>query len=175
VGKYLDILRRAETGGSDKNDKNDKSPPFGRLCRFGRTRSALSEVFAALERRCPDHVETGRWQQAVEDGRRFLAQWGEQAHALGWSARDLFGLHKPPERPRPNYNRLSRYDDTGLVWLLRGRELVALTAATAAIASSTGSITTYRRHNKPALGPVGDSLDDLEPAVRLAGAPHDRP
>jgi hypothetical protein len=96
--------------------------------------------------------------------------------AASWrSARDLFGLHKPPERPRPNYNRLSRYDDTGLVWLLRGRELVALTAATAAIASSTGSITTYRRHNKPALGPVGDSLDDLEPAVRLAGAPHDRP
>jgi Protein of unknown function (DUF3987) len=29
--------------------------------------------------------------------------------------------------------------------------------------------------NRPALGPVGDSLDDLEPAVRLAGAPHDRP
>jgi hypothetical protein len=26
-----------------------------------------------------------------------------------------------------------------------------------------GSHTTYRRHNKPALGPVGDSLDDLEP------------
>jgi hypothetical protein len=28
VGKYLDILRRAETGGYDKNDKNDKSPPL---------------------------------------------------------------------------------------------------------------------------------------------------
>ncbi len=26
----------------------------------------------------------------------------------------------------------------------------------------TGAITIYRRHNKPALGPVGDSLDDLE-------------
>ena len=154
MGKYLDILRRAETEGYDINDK---SPPFGRLCRFGRTRSALSEVFAVLERRCPDHVETGRWQHAVEDGRRFLAQWGEQAEALGWSA-------KPPERPRPNYNRLSRYDDTGLVWLLCGREVVALTAATAAIVSSTGSITTYRRHNKPALGPIGDSLDDLEGA-----------
>jgi hypothetical protein len=52
---------------------------------------------------------------------------------------------------------------------------VALTEATAAIQSSTGAITIYRRHNKPALGPMGDSLDDLEPAVRLAGAPHDRP
>ena len=40
--------------------------------------------------------------------------------------------------------------------------VVALTKATAAIQSSTGAITTYRCHNKPALGPVGDSLDDLE-------------
>jgi hypothetical protein len=40
-----------------------------------------------------------------------------------------------------------------------GREVVALTEATAAIQSSTGAIsaiTTYRRHNKPALGPPGD-------------------
>jgi hypothetical protein len=26
-----------------------------------------------------------------------------------------------------------------------------------------GGHTIYRRHNKPALGPVGDSLDDLKP------------
>jgi hypothetical protein len=29
--------------------------------------------------------------------------------------------------------------------------------------ATTSPITTYRRHNKPALGPVGDSLDDLDP------------
>ena len=38
----------------------------------------------------------------------------------------------------------------------------ALTEATAAIMNPTGAITTYRKNNKPALGPVGDSLDDLE-------------
>jgi hypothetical protein len=81
----------------------------------------------------------------------------EQAEALGWTAKHLFGLHKPPNRPHPSYSRLSRYDETGLIWLLGGREVVALTEATAAIQSSTGAITTYRRHNKPALGPVGDS------------------
>jgi len=43
-----------------------------------------------------------------------------------------------------------------------GRPAVALTETTAAIQNPTGAITTYRRHNKPALGPVGDSLDDLE-------------
>jgi hypothetical protein len=36
---------------------------------------------------------------------------------------------------------------------------VALTAGTAAIENpETGSITTYRKHNKPALGPLGDLL-----------------
>jgi hypothetical protein len=116
-----------------------------------------------LEQRRPHHVPIGRWQQAVEDGRRFMARWGKQAEALGWEAKDLFGLHKPPAQPHPSYRRLSRYDETGLIWLLCGREVVALTEATAVIRSSTGAITIYRRHYKPALGPVGDSLDDLEP------------
>jgi hypothetical protein len=41
--------------------------------------------------------------------------------------------------------------------------VIVLTEATAAIQSSTGATTIYRRHNKPALGPLGDSLDDFEP------------
>ena len=44
---------------------------------------------------------------------RFLAEWGEQAEALGWTARDLFGLHEVPANPHPTYQRLSRYDCTG--------------------------------------------------------------
>jgi len=40
---------------------------------------------------------------------------------------------------------------------------VALTTDTAAIENGdTGSITTYRKNNKPALGPLGDSLDDFK-------------
>jgi hypothetical protein len=127
--------------------------PFGRLSRFGRT-------LHVLESRCPDHVPALRWQQCVEDGKRFLARWGEQTEALRWTARDLFGLQTPPAKPHPSYSRLSRYDETGLIWLLQGRLVVALTETTAAIQNPTGAITTYRRHNKPALGPPGDSLDD---------------
>jgi hypothetical protein len=45
----------------------------------------------------------------------------------------------------------------------QGRPGVALTEDTATIRNpATGSLTTYRRFNKPALGPVGDSLDDLK-------------
>ena len=162
MGKYLDILARAET--CDKSDKSDKSPPpvvqhtakntFGRLNRFGR-------AFSALEARCPDRVPTDRWQQAVEDGRTFLAQWGDQAHALGWTAKDLFGLLAVPEHVKPSFNRLSRCDATGLIWLLDGRRVVALSEDRAAIQSPSGNVTIYRKINKQALGPVGDSLDDF--------------
>jgi hypothetical protein len=171
MGKYLDIIRRIdeEERGRDISDLSDKSPTavcdamgardpqytFGRLGRFGRT-------FQELERRCPEYVEAADWQQAVEDSRRFLAQWSEQALALGWTSRDLFGLHTPPDEPRSSYRRLSRYDCTGLVWLLRGRPVVALTEGTAAIRSTTGNVTKYRKHDKPALGPLGDSLGDTE-------------
>jgi hypothetical protein len=47
------------------------------------------------------------------------------------------------------------------MWLLRGNPVVALTATTAAIEHKSGSITNYRKLNKPAFGPCGDSLDDF--------------
>jgi hypothetical protein len=121
-----------------------------------------ARTMAALRERCPDLIEVERWRQCLADGEQFLAQWGEQAAALGWAARDLFGLMPVPSNPHPSFSRLSRYDETGLLWLLQGREVVALTESTAAIMNATSNVTTYRKHHKPALGPVGDSLDDLE-------------
>lgn len=120
------------------------------------------KVFAFLQLQPPALVPVERWQRCVEDGSRFLAKWGDQAEALGWSSADLFGLHIPSANPHPSYSRLSRYDETGLCWLLQGRPVVALTADTAAIENKTGNITVYRRHNKPGLGPLGDSLGDLK-------------
>jgi hypothetical protein len=142
----------------DKSDKSDKSLPFGRLSRFGR-------ILEELERRCPDHVDPADWELAITDGRSFLSLWGEQAEALGWTTADLFELGPVPERPPANYRRLSRYDLTGLLWLLKGRPVVALTDATAAIQTQSSAILTYRKYNKPALGPLGDSLDDMGPAA----------
>jgi hypothetical protein len=123
-----------------------------------------ARVMAALSESCPAMVEVHRWEDAKIDAEAFLQRWGEQAEALGWTARDLLGLHTIPERPAPGYRRLSRYDETGLIWLLRGRPVVALAGSTAAIESPTGAITIYRKNNNPALGPVGDSLDDIDPS-----------
>ena len=82
----------------------------------------------------------------------------------GLPARPLFGWPDVPDRPGPKYQRLSRYDQTGLVWLLHGRRVVELTKDKAVIETATGTVS-YRRYNKPALGPLGDSLDDFAPAI----------
>jgi hypothetical protein len=51
--------------------------------------------------------------------------------------------------------------------LLGGRRVVALTEGTAAIQNqATGSVTMYRRFDKPALGPLGDSLEDFTEGLR---------
>jgi hypothetical protein len=142
-------------GGFDGFDGTRSSPFPDSLGRYGR-------VVAAFEAGCPGLVPAERWRQAVEDGRCFLARWGDQAHALGWTAKDLFGLLTVPEHAKPSFNRLSRYDETGLIWLLDGRRVVALSEDRAAIQSPSGNVMIYRKLNKPALGPVGDSLDDLQ-------------
>jgi hypothetical protein len=82
------------------------------------------------------------------------------AAALNWSSRELFGLHQVPAQPAATYQRLSRYDATGLIWLLQGRPVVALTEGEAAI-QRDGAVVVHRKDRKPALGPLGDSLDDL--------------
>jgi hypothetical protein len=118
-------------------------------------------TLTALKSKCPALIELQRWRQAVADSKCFLARWDTQAGGLGWTARDLFGLHAVPDNPPPNYRRLSRYDETGLIWLLQGRPVVMLTDATAAIENPSGTVTVYRKYRKPSLGPVGDSLDDF--------------
>ena len=114
-----------------------------------------------LDRRCPEYVEPERWRQCIKDAERFLATWGDKALALGWNSDELFGLHEPPVRPHPSYHRLSRYDATGLLWLLQGCRVTALSSGTAAIEGRSGKTVSYRKPRKPTLGPLGDSLDDF--------------
>jgi hypothetical protein len=83
------------------------------------------------------------------DATTLTSQWGAQAQAFGWTSRDLFGLHPVPEHPAANYSRLSRLDYTGMIWLLRGRPVIALTAAEAVMRCHSSATLTYRRQNKP--------------------------
>jgi len=140
------------TAGQSKNP----GTPLGTVA----GQSPYSVTFTALKTECPAAVDSARWQQAIQDADSFIAKWGAQANALGWTARELFGLHPVPPRPAPTYQRLARYDATGLIWLLQGCPVVALTDGEAAIQRS-GAVVVYRKDRKPALGPLGDSLDDM--------------
>jgi hypothetical protein len=51
------------------------------------------------------------------------------AERLGWMAVELFGLH--PDAP------MARYDRMGLIWLLQGEHVVALTATEARLSGLT--------------------------------------
>jgi hypothetical protein len=106
---------------------------------FASPLALLASALATLEGQCPDLVSVSDWQQAVDDGRRFIVQWGRQAEALGWTAEDLFGLADVPERPAASYRRLSRYDAIGLIWLLHGRPVVILRADSAVIGRMDGA------------------------------------
>jgi hypothetical protein len=77
------------------------------------------------------------WQQLITDAGRFLDRWGQQAVALGWPAWELFGCHK-----RAPWGRIQ---GMGLLLLLRGDQLAALTASEAVIRRPSGARQTWRR------------------------------
>jgi hypothetical protein len=109
----------------------------------GSTDDPLTAGLWTLET-CPAYVPEPRWRQAIRDGQAFLDQWRDQALALGWQPADLFGLHQPPANPHPLYSRLSRYDQTGLCWLLNGAQVIALSSETAVMRTPSGATLRYR-------------------------------
>ena len=117
---------------------------------------SCASALAALRANCPAYVPEDRWHQAVADATAFISEWGAQAHAFGWTAPDLFGLHPVPDRPAGNYDRLARLDHAGLVWLLRHRPVIVLTSTEAIMHCRSGASLTYRRQ-----APV--PLDDMGP------------
>jgi hypothetical protein len=88
--------------------------------------------------RPPGGVPPKRWQQFIDDCGAFLdGGWAVKAAVLGWGPLDLFGC----DRHRP----WARIDQAGLLWLMAGRRLVALTANSATIETASGGRLTYRR------------------------------
>ena len=100
---------------------------------------AWAEALARLDpMRPPGDMSPKRWLRFIDDCGRFLdSGWAAHAAKLNWHPLDLFGC----DRERP----FARVDHAGLLWLLNGRKLVALTADTAAIATPSGGTLTFRR------------------------------
>ncbi len=85
----------------------------------------------------PARVPSADWEAFVSGGARLLEEWGAQLAALGWTAADLFALHR--ERP------MDRYDHAGLVRFLGRKEVRAVTTMSATLATRSGSTQTFHR------------------------------
>jgi len=112
-----------------------------------RTRCLSALIGTFSPSRVPHHWPAATWPQFA-DAETFCRDWAERAFLSGWAAWELFGCHC-----RAPWGRIQ---GMGLVLLLRGHEIAALTATEAVIRTSTGAHQTYRR--KPA--------DPLHPAER---------
>jgi hypothetical protein len=127
------------TGWTDAHDERAATVEFD-----GGAARAWAEGFARLDPTCPpSDVPPKRWLRFIDDCGTFLDDgWAAKAAALGWGPADLFGCdrHKP----------YARIDSMGLLWLLNGRKLIALSAGAAAIPTASGSNLTYSsRPNEP--------------------------
>ena len=94
-------------------------------------------------------IEVPRWWEIINDAGRFMDAWAAKAGALGWTVHDVFGIDaKAPER---------RHDLAGLVPLMEGRPVVAVTADAATLRTRTGkAVRVFRRR-----GPTGALLWQL--------------
>jgi hypothetical protein len=79
-----------------------------------------------------------RWRTFIDDAGKFLdSGWASRCVALGWGPLELFGA----DRDKP----FARVDRLGLVWLLNGRRLLAISDDTAAVENRNAPPHTYRR------------------------------
>ena len=129
--------------GGETPETPQESPPigpqWGEAGHEGSVPRARAEGFARLAPdRPPGDVPPRRWLRFVDDVGRFLdSPFCAVAAALGWGPLDLFGC----DRERP----FARIGQAGLLWLLNGDRLLALTENTATIAIKTGAQQTYPR------------------------------
>jgi len=101
---------------------------------LGGVPEVYAPAFAQLQVQAPPEVPLERWHQFRNDAGIFLDQRGREAERLGWRPEELFGLHPDAH--------LIRYDRMGLIWMLKGERVVALTATEAKF---SGGLTFYRK------------------------------
>jgi hypothetical protein len=115
-----------------------------------------AEALARLDPACPPcDIPPMRWLRFIDDCGRFLDEgWAARAEALGWGPLDLFGCN----RDKP----FARISQAGLLWLLEGRKLLALTADTAVFATQSGGKLTFYRQQLEAGGVLAWELGSAE-------------
>ena len=117
-----------------KDARNKLTKPRPGLNEVRGIPAVYAKAFVDLLARQPDNVPDDRWRHCLDDSRVFFERWGGQAQKLGWTARDLLGLHAVAP--------MSRYDVMGLLWSLKGERVVEFGAK---MAKLSGGLTVRRR------------------------------
>jgi hypothetical protein len=129
------------TGGS----RSDAEPERAAIIEYeGNIPRDWAEGFARLNpNHSPADVPPRRWLAFINDCGRFLeGGFAAKAAALGWGPFDVFGC----DRDRP----FARIDQAGLLWLLNGDSVIALSENTATVETRNGARQTWRRKpNEP--------------------------
>jgi hypothetical protein len=103
-----------------------------------------------IDRLDPDRHPEGfppiRWERLITDARVFLETWGAQADRLGWTDTAIFGVD--PNGPH------ARIDKAGLVVLLDGGRVVAMSEDRAALMTRKGGRLAFYRQRHAELGAV---------------------
>jgi hypothetical protein len=140
--EILDLLRSGKTGEARRQPAGGSPAPIAEasFATWTRGRERLNSM------QHPRSYPERAWSELLTDAERFLERWGMQAARLGWPTWELFGCHH--QKP------FGRIQGMGLVLVLRGDELAALTGGEAVIRTGTGAHQTYRRKPRDPLCPA---------------------
>ncbi len=158
MGRYLDIAKAMKEQlvpdlGYEINELNEICPladTWGTAapmkivllhCPPGVPEAWARGVANLLTMAAPTPQTAERWMVLREDSYRFLSGWAARAHRLGWTDFDVFGVH--------HTHPWARLDRLGLIPLLQGREVAALSEDQASIKTVEDRVLTYRRKNGP--------------------------
>ena len=106
----------------------------------------IDGVARLTEMRTPAKFPAANWNKVVGDAALFLETWAAKADSLGWHVWEVFGCHR-----RAPWHRIQ---GLGLVPLLQGQTIVALTSTEAAVRTRTGAMQTFRRKQADPLYPA---------------------
>jgi hypothetical protein len=158
---------RLEIDGDDLYLNGDSAPLPALVARLRRHKAELHDIvrrgeaettadglppeWAGFARLDPDVPASDfplkRWAQLIDDVGAFLdSGFAAQAAALGWTTLDLYGC----DDCRP----YARIDQAGLLILLNGDRVLALTADCATIETARGGRLTFRKTSDQARGRV---------------------
>jgi len=106
-----------------KTDNIEFEERAGIIANNGAPEQWVSGYATLVSLPCPENWTQEKWDKVLISAEKFLAEWGAQAHRLGWATNDLFGIS--------HNGSTARLDCLGLVLFLDSNRVTHMTDKTA--------------------------------------------